>query len=99
MPGLLLDRLEDQSLKNQVSGLTIRESMDPEDDKIFLSDLNRRIHLKELQQAGKGALQGNPHQRKVRDYRRAEGPADHEKRFAPEEKRNPDLLKRIKENL
>ena len=51
--GLLLDRLEDQSLKNQVSGLTIRESMDPEDDKIFLSDLNRRIHLKELQQQEK----------------------------------------------
>ena len=51
--GLLLDRLEDQSLKNQVSGLTIRESMDPEDDKIFLSDLNRRIHLKELQRQEK----------------------------------------------
>ena len=72
--------------------------MDPEDDKIFLSDLNRRIHLKELQRQEKD-LQGNPHQRKVRDYRSAEGPADHEKRFAPEEKRNPDLLKRIKENL
>ncbi|MGC1402563.1 MAG: DNA primase [Thermodesulfobacteriota bacterium] len=52
-PGLLLDRLEDQSLKNQVSVLTVRESLDPEDDKIFLSDLNRRIHMKELQQQEK----------------------------------------------
>jgi DNA primase len=52
-PGLLLDRLEDQSLKNRVSVLAIREPMDPEDDKIFLSDLSRRIHLKELQRQEK----------------------------------------------
>lgn len=50
---LLLDRVEDQSLKNQVSGLTVRESLDPEDEPIFLSDLNRRVHLKELQQQEK----------------------------------------------
>jgi len=48
-PGLLLDRLEDQSLKNRVSALAIRTFVDQKDEETFLSDLIKRIHLRQLQ--------------------------------------------------
>jgi DNA primase len=51
--GLLLDRLDDQGLKNRVSALAIRAFVDQKDEKIFLADLSRRVHLMELQQREK----------------------------------------------
>ncbi len=52
-PSLLLNRIDDQGLKNQVSVLTLREPVDEEDEKTFLFDLIKRIHLKELKQQEK----------------------------------------------
>ena len=48
--GLLLTRLEEQTLKNQVSSLTIREFIEQKDQEVYLSDLIKRIRLKDLQQ-------------------------------------------------
>ncbi|MBA4392932.1 MAG: DNA primase [Desulfobacca sp.] len=50
---LLLNRLEDQDLKNRVSALAIRAFVDQKDEKIFLSDLTRRMHMRALQQREK----------------------------------------------
>ncbi|MEW6185551.1 MAG: DNA primase [Thermodesulfobacteriota bacterium] len=48
--GLLLDRLEDQDLKNRVSALAIGGYLEEKDQEAFLSDLIKRIHLRRLQQ-------------------------------------------------
>lgn len=50
---LLLNRLEDQVLKNRVSALAIGAFVDQKDEKIFLSDLSKRIDMRELQQQEK----------------------------------------------
>ncbi|MFH0787969.1 MAG: DNA primase [Pseudomonadota bacterium] len=50
---LLLNRLEDQVLKNRVSALAIGAFVDQKDEKIFLSDLSKRINMRELQQREK----------------------------------------------
>jgi DNA primase, catalytic core len=52
-PSLLLDHLEDQVLKNRVSALAIQAFVDQKDEETFLSDLLKRIHLKQLQQQEK----------------------------------------------
>lgn len=52
-PSLLLDQLEDPALKNRVSSLAIRPLGEQKDEKGFLSDLLKRIDLKELQQQEK----------------------------------------------
>ena len=48
-PGLLLNHLEDQGLKNRVSALAIRAFVDQKDEETFLFDLIKRIHLRQLQ--------------------------------------------------
>jgi len=52
-PSFLLNQLEDQALKNRVSALAIRASIDQKDEEAFLSDLIKRVHLKRLQQQEK----------------------------------------------
>ena len=52
-PSLLLNQLEDQVLKNRVTALAIQSFVDQKDEEIFLSDLIKRIHLKQLQQQEK----------------------------------------------
>lgn len=52
-PSLLLGQLEDPALKNRVSSLAIRSLGEQKDEKGFLSDLLKRIDLKELQQQEK----------------------------------------------
>ena len=49
----MLDHLEDQVLKNRVSALAIQAFVDQKDEETFLSDLLKRIHLKQLQQQEK----------------------------------------------
>ncbi len=56
-PSFLLNRLEDQDLKNRVSALAIRVFVDQEDEEAFLFDLIKRIHLKQLQQQEKALYQ------------------------------------------
>jgi len=48
-PGLLLNQLEDQDLKNRVTALAIQAFVDQKDEEAFLSDLIKRIHLRQLQ--------------------------------------------------
>jgi DNA primase len=48
--GFLLDRLEDQGLKNRVSALAIGGYLEEKDQEAFLADLIKRIHLRRLQQ-------------------------------------------------
>jgi DNA primase len=50
---LLLNRLEDQVLKNRVSALAIGAFVDHKDEKTFLSDLSRRLDMRKLQQQEK----------------------------------------------
>jgi DNA primase len=50
---LLLDRLTDQTLKNKISAMAIQTFIDQKDEQIFLSDLSKRVHLRELQQREK----------------------------------------------
>jgi DNA primase len=49
-PSLLLNHLDDQAIKNQVAVLAIRDFVEQKDEKIFLSDLMKKIRLKRLQQ-------------------------------------------------
>jgi DNA primase len=50
---LLMDRVENQELKNRVSALAIRAFIDQKDEKVFLADLSKRVHLRALQQREK----------------------------------------------
>ena len=52
-PGLLLNHLDDQVLKNRVSALAIRVFVNQKDEETFLSDLVKRIQLRQLQQQEK----------------------------------------------
>ncbi|MBI4766635.1 MAG: DNA primase [Deltaproteobacteria bacterium] len=56
-PGLLLNQLEDQGLKNRVSALAIKGFVDLKDEEAFLFDLIKRIHLRQLQQQEKALYQ------------------------------------------
>jgi DNA primase len=48
-PSLLLNEIEEQDLKNQIAFLTFRGLPEDKDETPFLSDLMKRIRLKELQ--------------------------------------------------
>jgi DNA primase len=48
-PSLLLNKFEDQAIKNHIAFLTFRGLSGMKDEGPFLSDLMKRIHLRELQ--------------------------------------------------
>jgi len=52
-PSLLLNKLEDQTLRNQISVLAFRGFIESKDEEPFLSDLMKRIQLRELQKQEK----------------------------------------------
>jgi DNA primase len=47
--GRLLDRIEDQGLKNRISALVVRGPVEEKDHQAFLADLIKRIRLKRLE--------------------------------------------------
>jgi hypothetical protein len=49
-PSLLVNVLDEQSIKNQVAALAIREFIHKRDEEAFLEDLLRKIRWKELQE-------------------------------------------------
>ena len=56
-PSLLVNGLEDQSLKNLVAALAIQEFITQKDEKVFLSDLLKKIQMRTLQDREKALSQ------------------------------------------
>jgi DNA primase len=88
-PSLLLDRFEDQDIKNHIAFLTLRGLSETKDEAPFLSDLMKRIHLRELQHQEKALYQ------EIRSREKTGSPDELRSLLA----RKKDLLQRRKEIL